>query len=145
MKKLNLMLIALSFIACKSNVREAQTNDTTQIMSEVLNEIATKEILNVVSDTIFIIQPQKEHHSWPTQISGFKIEYIASTKDEDHIDLSPVSFNDKKNRVAIGKFVIKKDTAFVTTGLHQYQKFSIYDYVLIKDSDHWKMFKALKR
>ncbi|TBO44453.1 hypothetical protein [Pedobacter kyonggii] len=144
-QKLKLTLIGLLFIACKSKVREAQTNDTSQIMSQILNNILITEKLNVASDTVFIIKPQTKNDRWPDQISGVNIKYIAPTKQEDLIDLSPVSFNDPRTRLAIGKFLIKKDTAFITTGLHQFQKFSIHDYILIKNRNHWKVFKALKR
>ncbi|MFF5379966.1 hypothetical protein [Pedobacter suwonensis] len=145
--KTYLFLIFLCLIACKSSIKSrTQASDTNEVISEILDDNQLFNNLTAKPDTIFIIKTKLVNENWPDRTKKFNIGYINSDKmNEDIIDLSPNSFNNHRIRIDFGKIFLQNDTAKVSFGIYEFQKFTIYDYKLCHKLNHWSIYSRTKR
>jgi hypothetical protein len=145
--KAYLFLIFFCLIACKSSIKSRTlASDTNEIITKILDDKQLFKDLVPKPDTIFIIKTKLVNENWPVKTDKFNLSYINSDKkNEDIINLSPTSFNDNRIRIDFGKIIIQNDTAKVSFGLYEFQKFMIYDYKLAYKLSHWSIYSKTKR
>lgn len=144
-KIISYLIILICFLGCKSKIK-SNTNvvDTNQIISRILSYRSLANDLK--SDTIFIMKSGLVNESWPSRTDIFKLVYIKSDKkNDDLLNLSPTSFYDKRVRIDFGKFISNGDTTYVSFGVYELQKITIYDYKLVFNKNSWLISDAKKR
>ncbi|MCX2493030.1 hypothetical protein OQX63_06075 [Pedobacter sp. PF22-3] len=140
-------LIFFCLIACKSSIQSPTLiTDTNKIITKILDDEQLFKDLVSKPDTIFIIKTKLVNEKWPVKTNKFNLRYINSDKkNEDMINLSPTSFNDNRIRIDFGKITIQNDTAKVSFGIYEFQKFMIYDYKLYRKLNHWSIYSKTQR
>lgn len=147
MRFLLICVANIFLIACNNSGQLQETNnDQTRIITKILDDTYLSNEFIKKPDIIYLIKSGNIIKDWPSKTNKYKLVYIERTKkDENLVDLSPISFEDKRTRIDFSRLILNKNTADVTIVLYQFHKLNIYDYKLKYENEQWVIFKFKKR
>ena len=137
-----LLMISGLGIGCHSdsdsNFRDK--SDTLQIVVSCLeNELVRR---NLDSDTkdIFILKSRFINAVWPKVVGSIKVHYIEGTDASRHIIRSLKETSDRRIRLSVEKFDLRKDSVSVV--LYFFSSVAEHRLELKKEDGKWKIVKS---
>jgi len=121
-----------------SNFRDK--SDTLQIVVSCLeNELVRR---NLDSDTkdIFILKSRFINAVWPKVVGSIKVHYIEGTDASRHIIRSLKETSDRRIRLSVEKFDLRKDSVSVV--LYFFSSVAEHRLKLKKEDGKWKIVKS---
>ncbi|CAM4064690.1 hypothetical protein SAMN06265348_102181 [Pedobacter westerhofensis] len=121
-----------------SNFRDK--SDTLQIVVSCLeNELVCR---NLDSDTkdIFILKSRFINAVWPKVVGSIKVHYIEGTDASRHIIRSLKETSDRRIRLSVEKFDLRKDSVSVV--LYFFSSVAEHHLELKKEDGKWKIVKS---
>jgi len=135
---LGIVAITTLLFSCENVERKTLSGkDSSEILNVVLaGENFKKETLRN-SDTLYILKVKKFNSSWPIQTPFFHIKYINDAADAKIVNMGPKFPYDRRTRISVPIFELKKDTVFVSLVDVGYEVH--YDYKLLFQNKKWEV------